>query len=84
MANALNETLIGKVVIFKQEYMTQPAAEDPYRVDGGFGAQSYTSGQALMGEFVATGERERMEGYMIERFATDDEISAAAAKRAAL
>lgn len=86
MANTLNENLTGRVIVFKQEALRHPfvAAEHPFRVDGGFGAQSYTSGNALMGEWLATGERDRMEGYMVERFATDEEISAAGEKRAAV
>jgi hypothetical protein len=77
MANALNEDLTGKVVIFKQEYMSVPVTEHPFRVRGGFGASPFTSGHALMGTFLSDGERTRMEGYMVDRLATDEEIAAA-------
>jgi hypothetical protein len=77
MANALNEDLTGKVVIFAQTYMSVPATEHPFEVEGGFGARSFTSGNALMGTFLSDGEKARMEGYMVERYATEEEITAA-------
>jgi hypothetical protein len=77
MANALNEDLTGKVVIFDQKYMSVPATEHPFEVTGGFGAKPFTGGRALMGTFLSDGEKARMEGYMVERYATEAEIAAA-------
>lgn len=77
MANSLRIDLEGKVVIFRQEYMTVPALEHPFLVQGGLGAKNHTIGRALFGEFLSDGEQARMEGYMVERLATDDEIVAA-------
>lgn len=76
MANALRIDLVGKTVIFQQKYLTVPALEHPFRVDGGFGASPTTMGRALFGTFLSDGEEARMEGYMVERLATDEEITA--------
>lgn len=78
MANALNEDLTDKVVIFGQKYLRVTATEHPFRVSSaGFGAKPYTAGNALSGEFLSDGEVARMEGFMVERYATDDKIDAA-------
>lgn len=84
MANTLEKDLTGRVVIFKQECLRIRAVDNPFRVDGGFGAKPFTNGSALMGEWLADGEHDRMEGHMVDRYATEDEISAAGEKRAAL
>ena len=81
MANSLRMDLTGLVVIFRQEHMTVPNLEHPFRVSGGFGAKEYTAGRALFGDFLSDGEHARMEGYMVERLATDEEIDAALARR---
>ena len=86
MANALNEDLTGRVVVLSTEWMeakSAPAERRCFRVDDGFGARSFTAGNAIFGEFLYDGERCRMEGYMVERFATDGEIEAANAIREA-
>ena len=77
--NSLGMELLNKVVIFKQEYMTVPATEHPYQVEGGFGSFGYTTGSALQGRFLSDGEVVRMEGYMIDRIATKEEVDAARA-----
>jgi hypothetical protein len=74
MGNALDINLTGKVVIFRQSALSVPAEKHPYRVDGGFGASPNTMGRALWGEFLSDGEECRMEGYMVERLATPEEI----------
>lgn len=84
MANSLNENLTNRVVIIdaaqmKPEYNT--SALRAFRVSGGFGALSFTSGSAIIGEFLSDGERARMEGWQVERFATEKEIAAADALR---
>ncbi len=86
MANRLNENLINRVVIIdaseiKPEFNTP--ARRAFRVSSGFGASSFTSGHAIGGEFLFDGERCRMEGWQVERFATEEEIAAAEAIREA-
>lgn len=83
MANTLGIDLTGKVVIFRQEFLTVPNTEHPFLVQGGFGASPHTQGRALGGTFLSDGEETRMEGYMVERLATDEEIEAARVKREA-
>jgi hypothetical protein len=84
MANALNTELTGKAVIIKQEALASGLinTEQPFRVDGGFGAHAFTSGTNCAGEWLSDGERAAVHGYVVERLATEDEISAAMAKRA--
>ena len=81
MSNSLNDDLTGRAVIFKQKYLSVPAVEHPYLVKGGFGAEAGTIGTALSGHFLSDGEVARMEGYMVERYATDDEIAMVVAIR---
>ena len=77
MANNLDIDLTGRVVIFSEKFLTVPATEHPFLVEGGFGAKPYTMGRALLGTFLSDGEEARMEGYMVERLATKEEILAA-------
>lgn len=81
MGNALRIDLTDQVVIFKQKYLSVPALDHPFRVDGGFGAQPDTIGRAMFGEFLSDGERARMEGFMVERLATEEEIRAVLDRR---
>lgn len=75
MGNSLNMNLEGQVVIFKKKYMTVPPLDHPFRVEGGFGASPSTIGRALFGTFLSDGEEARMEGFMVERLATEEEIA---------
>lgn len=75
MGNSLDINLVGKVVIFRQKWMSVPAEDHPFRVDSGFGAVPGTIGTALGGTFLSDGESARMEGYMVERLATPEEIA---------
>ena len=79
MSNALNADLTGKVVVLKPEFL-KPAYRDLkwrlFLVEDGFGAKPYTHGQGLFGKFVMDAESARMEGYMVERFATEDDMPA--------
>ena len=52
MANTLDIDLTGKVVVFKQHFLTVPATEHPFLVKGGFGAKPHTMGRALGGVFL--------------------------------
>lgn len=82
MANHLGEDLTARVVIIGAKHLVSnlnSPERRAFRVSGGFGAKSHTSGSALMGQFLFDGERCRMEGWMVERFATDDEIKDAKA-----
>jgi hypothetical protein len=83
MGNTLQTDLTNKVVIFKQDIFKEGvvATEWPFLVSGGFGASAFTRGTALMGEFLPDGERCRMEGWDVDRLATDEEIQAARKRR---
>jgi hypothetical protein len=79
MANTLNEQLEGRFVVLKAEGMA-PAYRDInsriYKVEGGFGASSFTAGTGLFGYSPCDGEKWRADGSDVERFATDEEIAA--------
>lgn len=77
MANSLDMDLTGKIVIFKQQYLRVPAKRHPFRVLGGNGSRANAAGTALGGKFISDGEAARMEGYMVARLATEEEIKAA-------
>ena len=84
MGNTLNEKLEGRVVIIGAEHLVSRLNTPDlraFRVSGGFGASPVTSGSAIFGEFLFDGEKCRMEGWMVERFATEDEIDGAEAIR---
>lgn len=77
MANALNENLEGRYVVLVEKALA-PAYRDIqnriYKVEGGFGAMSFTAGTAIFGQTPVDGEKFRIEGSEIERFATDEEV----------
>ncbi|KKL78829.1 hypothetical protein LCGC14_2020940 [marine sediment metagenome] len=78
MGNSLNQDLEGKVVVLAKGSLRSEYHELKhrlFRVSGGFGAKSYTIGTALFGTFLADGDKGRMEGYDVERLATDEECA---------
>ena len=79
--NSLHQTIEpGTHVVLHEAAMADGYKDITWRVfraDGGFGMSHVTSGTALAGMFVRDGEVARMEGYHIERLATDDEVAAA-------
>ena len=90
MGNALGEDIEGKIVILSTEFLApvpfgvkdKKALEElpelrVFEVTGGFGSHPHTRGNAIMGTFLIDGEHARMEGYMVERYATDEEIAKA-------
>jgi len=87
MGNSLNADLTDKIVIlndmFKDPAMKgeENAYARAFHVGGGFGAKPYTTGNALMGEFVRDGEQCRQEGWQVTRYATPEEIEKAEAER---
>ena len=78
MANALQEDITGRYVVINGRTFTSAYQDIKYRVflvSGGFGAVPFTSGTAVFGSTPIDGERFRVEGYDIERLATDEEIA---------
>ncbi len=78
MGNALNTELSDRYVVLREDAVSAAYKDIKYRVflvSGGFGASSFTSGSALFGTTPIDGEKFRMEGYDVERFATDEEIA---------
>ena len=82
MGNTLKMDLEGKVVVIGKKHLLPKfhLVEDRlFEVTGGFGASPVTSGSALMGRFLKHGS-DRMEGWMVERLATEEEIAPFKAK----
>jgi hypothetical protein len=78
MSNALNEDITGRYVVLAEGAMATPYRAIEHRVflaKDGFGCVPYTRGTAVMGVTPIDGSKFRMEGYEIERFATDEEIA---------
>jgi len=45
---------------------------------GGFGCDPGTMGSAVVGTYLSDGERCRVEGYMVDRLATEQDLAAVA------
>lgn len=77
MANSLNMELHDKVVVISKKFL-KPAfhafESRLFHVKAGFGASSFTMGTALQGTFLKDNEDTRLEGFMVERLATVEEI----------
>lgn len=74
--NSLKMQLEGKVVVLRANVLKAEYRDLKwrlFRVDGGFGASPNTIGTALIGQFLADGEKARMEGYDVERLATEED-----------
>jgi hypothetical protein len=85
MGNALNEDIDGAVVVLKAEHLKPELGaveQRMFRVTGGFGAKPFTMGNAIFGEFLIDGEKCRMEGWMVERIATEGDMASLLAARA--
>ena len=95
MGNALDENIEGRVVVISTEYLApgqfgvsgRTALEKRpdlrcFEVTGGFGAHPHTIGGAIFGPFLYDGERVRLEGFMVERLATGEEIAKVKSLRA--
>ena len=75
--NSLGVDLTGKAVLLKAEILQEEyrsLKQRLVRVAGGFGAVPYTSGSALIVEFLFDGERARFDGRQVERVVEEDEV----------
>lgn len=70
--NSLNAELEGKVVILSRECYKGSEEERKFKCSGGFGCHAKTIGTAVFGEFLCDGEKCRVEGYEIEKFAEEE------------
>jgi hypothetical protein len=78
MSNNLKEDITGRYVVLAEGVLSPAYNDVKYRIfhaEGGFGCVPYTSGTAVVGTTPFDGEKFRVEGYEIERFATDEEIA---------
>lgn len=67
--NNLKSELEGRIVILSPECYKGDEEARKFKCLGGFGCHSFTMGSAVYGEFLSDGEKVRVEGYEIERFA---------------
>src|SRR5262245_8607009 len=84
MANNLNADITDKYVVLRESAMSDDYKAMHWRIfhaEGGFGVKPDTMGRAVFGTFVADGEQALMEGFHIERYATDTEVAIAHAYR---
>lgn len=78
MANSLNTDIEGRYVVIAEDRMGEQYADIKFRVfraESGFGCRNFTIGTAVVGTTPYDNETFRIEGYEIERFATDEEIA---------
>ncbi len=75
MGNSLDENIEGRYVILKKKhYKGEKDIERMFFCERGFGCNKHTMGKAVFGHFIIDGEKCRIEGFSIERFATKEEI----------
>lgn len=79
MANSLNTDLDGRTVVLLATHL-RPEFRDLrnrlFNVSGGFGASPAARGTGLFGTFLADGAPGRMDGYDVDRIATEDDLCA--------
>lgn len=79
MANALGRDLQpGEVVLVAAKHFRKvtPLERRMFRVSGeGFGASAACSGGAVFGSWAHSGNEDRIEGYMIQRAATEKDLA---------
>ena len=75
MGNSLNIDLTNKYVVLDKKTYQGDILRRVFFCEDGFGTKPSTIGNAIFGYFVADGEKCRIEGYEIERLATDSEIN---------
>jgi len=72
MSNNLNITIEGKTVVLSAEYFPgRTEAQRKFKCEDGFGCYPFTSGQAIFGIFMESGEKARVEGFMVEKLAKE-------------
>jgi hypothetical protein len=79
MGNSLGIDLAGKTLVIKAIYLKPEYRDLPHRLfkaRGGFGCSPDTMGNAVIGTFLYDNSDDRMEGFMVERVATDDDLKA--------
>jgi hypothetical protein len=80
MANSLNKDLTNKTVVISGKYLCErlknaSERERAFVVKSGFGASPSTMGSALLGEWLADGEKDRVEGHMVEKLYEEEETT---------
>lgn len=75
MGNNLGIDLANKIVVVKPQHCPPGTRlrDWLFLCENGFGLMPFTNGQAVIGKWLASGEKDRIEGWMIERLATDPE-----------
>lgn len=78
MGNALGEDITGRYVVINEERFDPKYRDIEHRVflvSDGFGTSPAARGTAVFGSTPFDGEKFRIEGYDIERYATEEEIA---------
>lgn len=79
--NSIGKNIEGQYVILKDEYCSDRDKKNEemrvYLAGGGFGCSPVTSGTCVTATQIATSLRMRLEGYMLDRIATPEEVDAA-------
>ncbi len=80
--NSLGIDLTDKTVIIKRAvFPGRHISARVFKLAGGFGCVPYTIGSAIIGEFLHSGEKCRLEGHDVMRLAKEADIEKAQAIR---
>ena len=80
MGNNLKIELEGKYILVSKKILKPEYHDNEKRVffcEDGFGCSPNTVGNAIFGYYVFDNEKCRIEGYQVERLATEEEIKKA-------
>lgn len=72
MGNSLKMDLTGKYVVVDKEIYKDEILI--FLCEGGFGCSSFTHGRAVFGKWLSDNTNDRIDGYSIKRFATEEEV----------
>ena len=65
--------LTGKVVVLSDKHYQGDLESRRFRCESGFGCRPFTSGNAIFGEFLADGQRARVERWQVESVEVEDD-----------
>ena len=79
MSNSLSASLKNKKVVVAAKFCKDGMSESErtFLCETGFGCDSFTNGTSIYGKW-SDGEQDKINGYMIEKFAKESKTSAKA------
>lgn len=72
MNNLRRDIEPGEIVVLDPTEYDGPIEKRLFVCSGGFGMRNVTSGRAIFGKFMVSGKEARVEGYELDRVATEE------------